>query len=96
MKYVRVNEAGVPGTAVIPTIPVGSTNALVSFNAFTGTVSSVIPYAANRSVATHNGDLATYTGRFTAVFDGEGKNLAPSGAKSVTLNEKTGKLVGFE
>ncbi len=99
VKYVRVNEAGVPGAAVVPTIPAGSTNALVSFNASTGTVSSVIPYAANRAASltpTHNGDLATYTGHFTAVFDGQGKNLAPSGAKSVTLNEKTGELVGFE
>ena len=99
VKYATVNEAGVPSAAIVPTIPSGSTGALVNFVAADGTVSSIIPYAANRSASpkpTHNGDLATYTGHFTAVFDGSGKNLAPGGAKSVTLNEKTGKLVRFE
>ena len=36
VSYVPLNDAGVPGTAVSPSIPVGSTNALVSFNASTG------------------------------------------------------------
>ena len=43
-----------------------------------------------------SGTRATYTGHFTAVFDGNGKNLAPNGAKSVTLDGKTGALVAFE
>ena len=79
-----------------PQSPPSSTGALVAFDAADGSVVAVVPYAANRSVPTHSGNLATYTGHFTAVFDAHGKNLAPSGAKSVTLNEKTGKLVGFE
>ena len=99
VSYVSMDEAGVPGTPVTPTIPSGSTNALVSFNASTGMVSSVVPYAANRSASakpTRAGDNLTYSGSFTAVFDAEGKNLAPGGAKSVTLDTVTGKLVRFE
>ena len=99
VKYVNVNEAGVPGAAISPTIPIGSTGAIVSFVAFDGTVASVLPYSANRSASlkpTRTGDNATYSGNFTAVYDASGKNLAPGGAKSVTLDEKTGKLVKFE
>ena len=99
VKYVKINEAGVPGAAIVPTIPAGSTGALVNFVATDGNVSSIIPYAANRAASltrARNGYLATYTGHFTAVFDGEGKNLAPRGARTITLNEKTGRLVNFE
>ncbi len=86
----------IPGQVRQVSIPSGTTGALVSFSASQGTVTTVIPYAANRSVATRAGDNATFTGSFTAVFDENGKNLAPNGAKSVTLDEKTGKLVRFE
>ena len=99
VSYANVSAAGVPGTAISPTIPAGSTGAIVSFVASDGTVNSVLPYAANRSVGlkpTRAGNKVTYAGSFTAVFDASGKNLAPGGAKSVTLDEKTGTLVGFE
>jgi dipeptidyl aminopeptidase/acylaminoacyl peptidase len=99
VSYVNLSAAGVPGTAVSPTIPVGSTGALVSFIASNGNVGAVIPYAANRSVGlkpTRTGSNVIYSGNFTAVYDASGKDLAPGGAKSVTLDEKTGKLVAFE
>ena len=98
VSYAPITAAGVPGTAVSPSIPNGSTGALVAFSASQGTVVAVLPYAANRSVPAKkvSGASATYTGSFTAVFDASGKNLAPGGAKSVTLDEKTGKLVSFE
>lgn len=99
LSYASVNEAGVPAAAVSPTLPSGSTNALVTLNASTGLVSTVLPYAANRSASLkpmRSGDQATYTGNFTAIFNGEGKNLAPNGAHSVTLDEATGKLVRFQ
>jgi hypothetical protein len=83
-------------TAIAPVLPAGTTNALVLFGASTGRVTDVIPYAANRSVPVRNGNLATYTGHFTAIFDENGKNIAPNGANSVTLDEKNGKLVSFE
>jgi hypothetical protein len=100
VSYVSLLPNGRPGTAVNLTIPTGSTGALVSFSASLGTVTSVIPFAANRSQGAkrgaENGNLATYVGHFTAVFDSEGKNLAPNGATSVTLDEKNGKLVKFD
>ena len=99
VSYAPITAAGVPGTAVSPSIPNGSTGALVAFSASQGTVVAVVPYAANRSASlkpTRVGENVTYSGNFTAVFDGSGKNLAPGGAKSVTLDEKTGKLVRFE
>ena len=99
ISYSSVSEAGVPGVALSPAIPAGSTGALVSFNAATGKVSSVLPYAANRSATvkpTKHGDVLTYTENFTAVYDDKGKNLAPGGAKTIQLDGKTGKLLGFE
>ena len=98
LSFVSIGASGVPSAAVGPVLPIGTTGALVNFDAADGSVTSVLPYAANRSVPKMNvaGSQATYSGNFTAVFDGEGKNLAPSGAKSVTLDEKTGKLLRFE
>ena len=96
LKFLNLSQSLIP---VTPTLPAGTTGALVLFNASTGNVSSVLPYAANRSASlkpTRAGDSITYSGNFTAIFDGSGKNLAPGGAKSVTLDEKTGKLVRFE
>jgi WD40 repeat protein len=85
---------------IAPTMPTGTTGALVLFSSTTGAVTDVVPYAANRSVGSApkrvaNGDTATYTGSFPAIFDATGKNIAPSGAHSVTLNEKTGQLIRF-
>lgn len=96
LKFVNLAQSLAP---VTPTLPSGTTGALVSFNASSGLVASVLPYAANRSARikpVRSGDNATYAGHFTAVFDGAGKNLAPGGAKFVTLDAKTGKLVRFE
>jgi hypothetical protein len=96
LKFVNTTQSLVP---ISPAIPTGSTNALVLFDSATGLVVSVIPYTANRSQSStnrvQNGDMATYTGHFTAIFDATGKNLAPGGATSVTLDEKNGKLVKF-
>ena len=68
------------------------------WNAFLVEVPSAHAQDADRSVLAKKvmGTNATYTGSFTAIFDASGKNLAPSGTKSVTLNEKTGRLVKFE
>ena len=93
LKFINKTQSFTP---VVPALPVGTTSALVLFDSGTGFVTDVIPYTANRSVPSHSGSLATYTGHFTAIFDSTGKNLAPGGAKSVTLDEKTGRLVRFE
>jgi Tol biopolymer transport system component len=82
-------------------VPSGSTNALIGYSGVSttvGQVTSVLPYAANRSTnlkTIKNGDLTTVSAHFTAVFDATGKNIAPNGASSVTLDEKKGELVTF-
>ena len=78
----------------MPAIPAGTTGALVAFSFSDGSVVAVIPYAANKSVPTKTSN-ATYTAKFTAIFDAKGNNLAPTGASSVTFDPSTGKLVQF-
>ena len=78
--------------------PVTSANgALVSINGADGSVVSVLPFtgtraAGSRPTVTDNGSLRTFSGSFLAVYDKDGKNLAPSGASVVTLDTKTGAL----
>ena len=97
VSFAPIGDGGYAGTVVSPTIPAGSTAALVSFNSQTGLVSSVLPYAANRSTTQKEtkGENVIYTGSFTGVFDAKGTNVAPSGASSITLNAKTGELVSY-
>ena len=98
IKFINTNQSLAP---IAPILPAGTTGAIVLLGSSSGAVTDVVPYTANRSVGSTpkrvvSGDTATYTGSFPAVFDETGKNIAPSGAHSVTLNEKTGKLVRFE
>ena len=93
VRYAPIN-GGVPGVPVVPAIPAGTTGALVAFSFSDGSVVAVIPYAANKSVPTKTSN-ATYTAKFTAIFDAKGNNLAPTGASSVTFDPSTGKLVQF-
>jgi Tol biopolymer transport system component len=95
MQFINIPESAFP---VSITPPAGSSGALVLFDSSNGLVTNVVPYVANRSVTSPkvDGNLVTYTGNFPAVFDAKGKNIAPNGAKSVILDEKTGTLVKFE
>jgi TolB protein len=78
----------------------GYTNAIVSFNAGTGAVSAVLPYAANRAASSaspaRSGNTLVYHQQFRGVWDGNGKNLAPHGASEVKIDAKTGKLIFFQ
>lgn len=97
LSYVNLNGAGVPGSAVTPSLPQGTTNALVSFAAEDGTITMVIPYAANRSVQPERaGRVTVLRGSFPAVFNGKGENIAPSGARAVRIDAATGALLGVE
>ena len=75
----------------------GATTNLVTivFDDATGKIMTVIPVAVTRSsgkpVVTRNGKDVTITGSFENVYDGEGKNLAPGGATTVTV--KGGKVM---
>jgi len=66
----------------------GVSGALVSFDADTGNVLSVVTYGA--SLAKANG---VYTGKILSAFDAAGKNIAPSGARRVTFDPASGRLL---
>jgi hypothetical protein len=73
--------------------------AIVSFNALTGTVASVLPYAANRSAAAppvQSGATLTYHAHFLGVFDAKGENLSPGGASEVRLDGRTGQIISYQ
>jgi Tol biopolymer transport system component len=71
---------------------------LVSFDITSGQVTAVAPYVLDRGPIQKslNGTSLIFTGRFQAVYDHAGKNLTPNGATRVTIDGKTGKLVGAE
>lgn len=67
---------------------------VVSIDANTGQVALVAPAA--KAGSTKNADgTVTYSGQFQAVYNGAGKNVAPSGASKLTVDPKTGRLVSF-
>lgn len=75
--------------------------AIIAISAIDGYVQSVIPYTApNRSVGkpkvTIENGQARASGNFSSVLDHEGKNLAPQGARIVTFDSKTGRLLRIE
>jgi hypothetical protein len=72
------------------TSSLGAEGAFVLFDAFDGAVNFVIPFSGtlSKSGPGGNGDREkSYRGRFLAVINGEGKNLAPSGAKSISISQ---------
>ncbi len=81
------------------TIPLTSTpSTIVTIDAATGFVDYVVPGIAGKAhptVARSSGNSLTYTGQFSAIYDGTGKNLAPGGATTVEFDRGTGKLVSF-
>ena len=85
-------------SGAIVTPPASTPSALVTIDSGTGQVDMVATAAVPASRAftktrTASGNL-TYTGRFTGLYDGKGKNLAPSGARQVTI-DSNGRLVAF-
>ncbi len=80
-------------------IPLTSTpTAIVTIDAATGFVDYVVPAIAGKAkpmVSKAGGSGLTYTGQFLAIYDGAGKNLAPSGATTVSFDRTSGKLISF-
>lgn len=96
VRFASVNEGGNLGPVLTPTIPAGSTGALISFESKTGLVSSVLPYTVNRGGGVDTklvGNEVHISKSFTGVFNGKGNNLAPNGANSVVIDRTTGELV---
>jgi Tol biopolymer transport system component len=85
------------------TIPVtnGVNSALVDFNANTGLVSNVLPYAANRAATPHptvssEAGVRVLRGHFTGVWDAQGQNHAPGGASEVRIDSRTGAILAVK
>lgn len=93
LNAIRWTKPGMSFVPVANTIipPTAATNALVSYSTSgtnAGQVISVMPYAANRSGVTKRavGNTTVVEGTFPAVYDANGKNLAPNGASQVTFD----------
>jgi len=69
-------------------------DAVVNIDATTGQVDTFALAAAKPALTSSAGQL-TYSGRFNAVYDKTGKNLAPSGASQVVIDAKSGHLLSF-
>ncbi len=69
--------------------PANSKQALISVSSSTGLIYTVAPLAEPGLRRSSRGGLA-YDGKFTAIYDGHGKNLAPSGASHIELDPKSG------
>jgi hypothetical protein len=76
------------GSATVVVSPANpQAGAVVSFNADTGKVSSVIPFKTLVSTRSRSG---VYTGEFSGIWNAEGKNIASGGAKEIELDPATG------
>jgi hypothetical protein len=79
----------------------GATGFLVSFSNVTGQIGWIStfegPAAQIKRPATtaQSNGQSTYSGHFKNVFDATGHNLAPNGASSIVIDNKTGKVVSF-
>jgi len=72
--------------------------AIVSIDGSTGQVEMVAAASVlkeDMSQSRGGAGVATYSGKFTAIYDGSGKNSAPLGATSLQINRATGKLISF-
>jgi hypothetical protein len=70
-------------------------SAVVTIDGTTGQVDVVAPAVAKPSLAKNPDGTVTYSAYFEALYDCNGKNLAPKGAAHLTVNPNTGKLVSF-
>jgi hypothetical protein len=92
LKY--TNSYYVPAVSVNP----NASDALVSFDSTTGFVTTVVPFFRAQTLNSSRkliGSVATYTGKFPAIYNSKGVNVAPQGATQVSLDVKSGKLVSW-
>ena len=88
-----INNYFNPGTTISLT---STPSVVVTIDAGTGQVDLVAPASTAKPAAVRNSDgTLTYSGKFKALYDGTGRNLAPSGMSRLTVNPKTGKLVSW-
>jgi hypothetical protein len=80
----------------------GATNVVVSFSGTTGALQYAAPLtgsgaktAISAPTMTKTATAYVYKGHFSAIYDGTGKNIAPSGASMMEIDQKTGQLVNW-
>jgi len=69
-------------------VTVSGTDALVVFDSESGNIATIAPFVATRGVkpmVQTMGKTTTLKGSFSSVFDSKGKNIAPSGARMVSI-----------
>ncbi|HWD39244.1 MAG TPA: hypothetical protein VG944_10375 [Fimbriimonas sp.] len=74
--------------------PTNSKQALISVSTVTGQVDTVAPLAEPGLTSSTRGGLA-YDGKFAAIYDSKGKNLASSGASHIELDSKSGAVASW-
>ncbi len=94
LKY--TNGYYLPAIAISPNV----SDSLISFDATTGFVTTVAPFEVTKNSPKPNrkviGMVATYTGRFPAIYNSKGTNLTPNGATQVSLDLRSGKLISYQ
>lgn len=87
------------GPTGLPALNPLPTGALISFDAYGGGVTSVLPYITSRAASTRptiqNGGLV-YRGQFLGVWNALGQNLAPHGASEVRIDAHTGHILSVK
>ena len=96
---VFVNNFSYPASTILGGTTT-ATGAVVTFNANDGTVSTVLPFNANKAAVTgggseRKGDELILRRSFIGVWDSLGKNRAPGGASEVRVNARNGQLISF-
>jgi Tol biopolymer transport system component len=95
-QYMSFNAQERPVESRSLAMPSGTIGVVVGFSP-AGTVSTTIPFQVNSPVSTApSGDLVTISGKFPAVYNAKGENIAPIGARTITLNGKTGSIIKVE
>jgi hypothetical protein len=76
----------------------GSNQVLISVSGATGQITTVAPFAGAKPATAKpmvQGTHLVYSANFTALYNRAGQNVAPSGAKEVEIDPKTGLLVSW-
>ncbi len=75
--------------------PSNSTQALISVSSTTGQIDTIAPLAQPGLTRSTRGELA-FDGKFAAIYDSHGRNLAASGARHIQLDSKTGSVISWQ
>ena len=78
----------------------GANGAMVVYDNDGGEIAFIVPYLASGPSGLPSprstGSVKTFNGKFLGIIDAKGKNLAPNGASSVTIDASSGELKGWK